>query len=223
MIEYNYIEIGNRIRYERKKRRLSQDELIENIRNKKKPTFSRNILSRLENGEESAFNGISMNKIIALCEELDCSLSYLLGEYSCKNYDSEFIHIQTGLTESAISSLLNANKTSKNKFLFVLSELIDQESLLELITKYFFISHNNSSTPLHSFYFDTQKGVIVPGKDCVIGNDDSEIYFIPEHCIELTPDIVKNSLLGTIQETLILFVKQHGINCTDSTWEITKN
>ena len=76
MCKYNYLEIGNRIRAERKKMGLSQAELLDNIKDKGKPTCSRNILSQLENGDETAFNGISMEKMIALCEEFDCSLSY---------------------------------------------------------------------------------------------------------------------------------------------------
>ena len=107
MCKYNYLEIGNRIRAERKKMGLSQAELLDNIKDKGKPTCIRNILSQLENGEETAFNGISMEKMIALCEEFDCSLSYLLGEYSCKNYDTEFIHQMTGLSEESIKLLIN--------------------------------------------------------------------------------------------------------------------
>lgn len=80
MHKYNYIEIGNRIRSERKKMGVSQAELLGNIKDKGKPTCGRNILSQLENGDETAFNGISMEKMIALCEEFDCSISYLLGE-----------------------------------------------------------------------------------------------------------------------------------------------
>lgn len=113
MSKYNYMEIGDRIRSERKKLGLSQENLIDTIKDKGKPTCGRNILSGLENGDKSAFNGISLDKMLALCEELGCSLSYLLGEYSCKNYDTEFIHQTIGLSEIAIDSLINWSKNSK--------------------------------------------------------------------------------------------------------------
>ncbi len=219
MHKYNYIEIGNRIRSERKKMGVSQAELLDNIKDKGKPTCSRNILSQLENGDETAFNGISMEKMIALCEEFDCSLSYLLGEYSCKNYDNEFIHDKTGLTDDAIDVLF-ANK-DKTKQLFILNELITQESILDLITKYFFLSKSKSTNVLEEFYFNTDNGTVLPGKDCVIGNIDSEIYCISENNIALTSDIIKSSLLNNIQESLILFTNKYDIARTDTGWKIT--
>ena len=115
MLKYNYIEIGNRIRSERNKLKLSQENLIHAIKSKGKPTCGRNILSGLENGDESAFNGISLDKMLALCEEFNCSLSYLLGEYSCKNYDTEFIHQTIGLSEDAVTYLIDIQEKKQLK------------------------------------------------------------------------------------------------------------
>lgn len=115
MSKYNYIEIGNRIRSERNKLKLSQENLIDAIKGKGKPTCGRNILSGLENGDESAFNGISLDKMLALCEEFGCSLSYLLGEYSCKNYDTEFIHQTMGLSEDAVTYLIDIQEKKQQE------------------------------------------------------------------------------------------------------------
>lgn len=115
MYKYNYIEIGNRIRSERNKLKKSQEDLIGTIKNKDKPTCGRNILSGLENGDESAFNGISLDKMLALCEEFGCSLSYLLGEYSCKNYDTEFIHQTIGLSEDAVTYLIDIQEKKQQE------------------------------------------------------------------------------------------------------------
>lgn len=109
MSKYNYFKIGERFRSERKKLRLSQQGLIDRIRGKEKPTVGRNILSQLENGDEAAFNGISIAQLTAFCEEFGCSISYLLGEYEAHTYDLEFIHEKTGLSESAINQLYNFN------------------------------------------------------------------------------------------------------------------
>ena len=56
----------------------------------------------------------------------------------------------------------------------------------------------------------------MPGKDCVIGNIDSEIYCISENNIALTSDIIKSSLLNNIQESLILFTNKYDIARTDT-------
>ena len=113
MFKYNYSKIGERFRSERKKLGISQQELIDRIREKEKPTVGRNILSRLENGDETAFNGISIAQLTAICEEFDCSISYLLGEYEAHTYDLEFIHAQTGLAEDAINSLIGLNNLNE--------------------------------------------------------------------------------------------------------------
>lgn len=105
--------------------------------------------------------------------------------------------------------------------LFILNELITQESILDLITKYFFLSKSKSTNVLEEFYFNTDNGTVLPGKDCVIGNIDSEIYCISENNIALTSDIIKSSLLNNIQESLILFTNKYDIARTDTGWKIT--
>lgn len=224
MSKYNYIEIGDRIRSERKKLGLSQENLIDTIKDKGKPTCGRNILSGLENGDESAFNGISLDKMLALCEEFNCSLSYLLGEYSCHNYNNEFIHNQLGLTESAINLLINTTAEGKNRYLFVLSELITQESILDLITKYFFLAKGKNATVEQqtvsdSFYFDTINGTITAGKNLALGT--SELYLFSEEYIELTSNLIKSSLLSAIQEEIVLFENRYKLEHHNHQWTIT--
>lgn len=109
MCKYNYFEIGERIRKEREKLNLSQEDLLDSIRSKGKPCFGRNTLSKIENGDQSAFNAISIAKLTALCEEFQCSISYLMGEYNFRNYDSKFICEQTGLSEESIERLRHWN------------------------------------------------------------------------------------------------------------------
>ncbi|MDO4943121.1 MAG: helix-turn-helix transcriptional regulator [Lachnospiraceae bacterium] len=109
MYKYNYIEIGERIRKEREKLELSQDELLDKIRDKKKPCIGRNTLSKLENGDQAAFNAISIAKLTSICEVFNCSISYLMGEYSFRNYDNKFICEQTGLSEESVEKLKHWN------------------------------------------------------------------------------------------------------------------
>lgn len=117
MFKYNYSKIGERFRSERKKLGISQQELIDRIREKEKPTVGRNILSRLENGDETAFNGISIAQLTAICEEFDCSISYLLGEYEARSYDLEFICQKTGLTEASIKKIYSQKNDFLNTFI----------------------------------------------------------------------------------------------------------
>lgn len=104
-MKYNFTQIGNRIRSEREKLNLSQEKLLENIRKKGKPCIGRNTLSKIENGDTKSFNAISLEKLTSLCEEFDCSISYLFGEYEYRNYDNKFIHEKVGLSEDVINKL----------------------------------------------------------------------------------------------------------------------
>ena len=79
------------------------------IRDKGKHCFGRNVLSRIENGDQSAFNAVSIEKLTALCEEFQCSISYLMGEYDYRNYDNKFICEQTGLSEESVEKLKHWN------------------------------------------------------------------------------------------------------------------
>lgn len=103
-MKYNYSDIGERIRTERS-RICSQEKILEILKDKDKPHFGRNVLSKLENGDEKAFNAIKIGQLAALCEEFGCSISYLMGEYTCRNYDTEFIHNYTGLSNESIEAL----------------------------------------------------------------------------------------------------------------------
>lgn len=117
MLEYNYIEIGKRIRSEREKLNLSQEKLLGNIREKGKPCIGRNTLSKIENGDEKAFNAISVAQFTSICEEFDCSISFLFGEYNYRNYDNKFICEKTGLVESNLLKILGEKNDFLNAFI----------------------------------------------------------------------------------------------------------
>ncbi len=114
-ISRDYQAIGNRIMSYRKRitvmsshgkrKAASQSDLIALLRERNLSTIGRNTLSDLENGIEEAFIGMSLAQWDALCTIFDCSIGHLLGEYECHNYDTQFIHEQTCLSEKAIMNL----------------------------------------------------------------------------------------------------------------------
>lgn len=123
-MEYNYIEIGNRIRLEREKLNLSQEKLLNNIRKKGKPCIGRNTLSKIENGDKKAFNAISLTQLTSICEEFGCSISFLFGEYNYRDYDNKFICEKTGLCENAIKKLIDQNSRPNHYFIDSLNILL---------------------------------------------------------------------------------------------------
>lgn len=117
---FNYVAIGDRIRNNRRKLKLSQEKLLEVLENK--PHFGRNTLSDLENGKPEAFAAVSLAQLNALCELFGCSIGHLLGEYDNKSADSKLVHDFTGLSESAIDYL--HEKSQSPKYLEVLNILL---------------------------------------------------------------------------------------------------
>lgn len=123
MAKYNifdYAAIGNRIRDNRKRLKLSQEKLLEVLEDK--PHFGRNTLSDLENGKPEAFAAVNLAQLSALCELFGCSIGYLLGEYDNKSADSQLVHDFTGLSEPAIDYL--HEKSCSPKYLEVLDILL---------------------------------------------------------------------------------------------------
>lgn len=123
-MEYNgfdYVAIGDRIRNNRKKLKLSQEKLLEVLENK--PHFGRNTLSDLENGKPEAFAAVNLAQLNALCELFGCSIGHLLGEYDNKSADSQLVHDFTGLSENAIDYL--HDKSRSPKYLEVLNILLN--------------------------------------------------------------------------------------------------
>lgn len=110
---------------------LSQEKLLESLQDSNLPHFGRNTLSRLENGDPSAFNAVSMGQWIALCDVFGCSVGHLLGEYDSTTYDLEFIRQKTNLTEKAVTILtdLQYNGIRGFYFPFVISALLEHHNL----------------------------------------------------------------------------------------------
>lgn len=105
-LEYNFTEIGKRIRMLRKIKHLSQEELIAALH--QKIAVNRSTLSAIENGKVKHYD---FALLVGLAELFDCEISYLLCEHNeCKTKDFQFIHDMTGLSESAINGLVEIKR-----------------------------------------------------------------------------------------------------------------
>ena len=134
MIKYNFGDIGNRIKAERKRRKISQDGFIE-LLNQRGIFIGRNRLSEIENGKTDNFG---LKEIIAFCDIFQCDIGFLLGEIEEKTRDKHFIHQQTGLTETAIDYLAPHSKDWQTGVLnLLLEEYPDFVRILAKIYEYY--------------------------------------------------------------------------------------
>lgn len=70
--------------------------------------------------------------LFRLCELYDCDMDYLTGRIECSTHDIQFIHDQTGLSESAIRKLQDQQQLPFNTA-DTLSRLIDHRLFVKLM------------------------------------------------------------------------------------------
>ncbi len=102
-MKYNFAEIGNTIVNLRKGQKMSQEKFLEEL-SKRGVKIARNRLSKIENGEQLAFD---LDFLLGCCEIFETDIGHLMGEYSAKTLDTEFICKSTGLSEKAVSDLVS--------------------------------------------------------------------------------------------------------------------
>lgn len=101
-MKYNSIDIGNRIRQERKNAGYSQDGMIAVLKDTYGISVARNKISDIENGKTNHYDS---DLLFALCDLFDCEYGYLLCEYACRTGRDTDICRETGLTENAVQTL----------------------------------------------------------------------------------------------------------------------
>lgn len=150
---YDYSKIGERIKDERKKNGLTQDELINSLRDKQ-IAVGRNTLSAMENGIKEKF---SFQVLYGLAEIFQCQIGYLLCEYDCKIQSNAAISEITGLSDNAINTLKKVNENKDEYRRYEVLHLIDTLNLImdEPISFMLFLDHigdyidNKYTVPLH--------------------------------------------------------------------------
>lgn len=103
-MEYNYIDIGDRLIQLRKARGYSQDKLIDILDDEYGVKIGRNTYSNIENGCQSASN-FKLDLLIALSSLYGCDIGYLLCEYDNITGRNTDIQKITGLNDESIKAL----------------------------------------------------------------------------------------------------------------------
>jgi Predicted transcriptional regulators len=160
IMEYNFVDIGNRITAERNALGWSQDKLIEELSNKG-VKIGRNALSDIENGNKQ-YKNFSLKLLCALAELFNCEIGYLLceKEYICKTRCDTDIYKETGLNEQSIDALRMIKLQDKNAN----SITLFPKKLWKKMT------NNEEMTPedqrqFEEIFFDTSEKYIHPFQD----------------------------------------------------------
>lgn len=102
-MEYDKKRIGKRIREERKKIKLNQENFGWKLRDYNIRGFNRETVAKWEKGEALP----SLDILLKMSEIFDCEIGYLLCEFDTKTRLSADIQQETGLSEDEIEILRN--------------------------------------------------------------------------------------------------------------------
>lgn len=115
-MKYNKEKIAQRIKDERIKAGLTQQELADTV------FHDRQLIIKWEKGDSFP----SLEDMLNLCNVFHCELGYLLCEFDdCKTYDEQFCHEFLGISPDSVSRLIEwKNSPQKSKKLYGLDVLL---------------------------------------------------------------------------------------------------
>ena len=127
---YSWHIIGERIRQNRKNKGFSQEHLAEQLEQITSIPIKRQTVAGWENGKPIK----KIEQLTALCKIFDCDMAYLLCECDTKRVLSQQLSPALGISEKALDNLIAAHKNG-NPYVNILSTLLEDESLLQYISK----------------------------------------------------------------------------------------
>lgn len=149
-MEYNFYEIGERIRQLRKANGWSQERFIEEI----DIPLARNTLSAMENGEEEKF---TLSFLLAACKLFNCDLGYLMGEIPAKKLATVEISKVIGLEPAEIECLdmyAHYDKPNVRERNVTLGDLIRDENFRAAL-----LENINAFCRKHAAHMDVDKKI----------------------------------------------------------------
>ena len=120
--------ILERLKTQRKRRKLSQAQLSALIQEQGGGTTRENI-AKWESGKSTP----DVNSLIALCNALECDLTYLLGVIDTPKQEVYDIQACTGLSEKAVSNLVELKQGEPNIGIELLSKMLESKELMEAL------------------------------------------------------------------------------------------
>lgn len=189
-MEYNFAKMGDRIRLERKRRGISnQEQFIEMLEQKCNVKIGRNRLSDIENGEQKA---LDLEFMLGVCKIFDWDMGYLLGEYEETTKDIHDISEYTGLSEMAVRRFHDM----KPRYRSAIMPLLEDEGLER--------AGGFLSFAIHSISKDNSSGFTpwtVTDVSETVFNDDGTITTIssPKEAAKQFVEDAKESVNSTIE------------------------
>lgn len=127
---YSERYIGDRIRQRRNEIGLTQKELAAKINpGTSIETAPHTQVAQWENGKKKP----GTDALIRLCNALDCDMDYILGAIDVPRRAVYDVKEQTGLSDSAVNSLMEAKQRNYNAGLDILSALLSDRKFWEAI------------------------------------------------------------------------------------------
>ena len=138
-MQYNEKEIAERLKIERHKKGLSQDELADYL------SVNRNTISAWESQDSKKGRVPPLDCMLKMCAFFDCELAYLLCEQDCKTRTITDIHQATRLSQEAIEDLPMLNDYEMEAINYLFESNLIQRFARELCVSLFYKAYHDDA------------------------------------------------------------------------------
>lgn len=212
-MEYKAEIIGEKIRQERKKKSLKQEDFAQALGLSKS---SRQTIGNWENNELMP----DLEMCFKICKVLGCDMGYLLGEYDFKTKKAKDIYETIKLSEKATEKLVNISKSDKADILITLNKLIESDYFFDfLLAVHLYantFSGNYIKQKIHGYSYSTEF-YLVPNDSTEGSNNEANSSTeekTDENSKENKPKIISETTYATGKEPLEILSEI--LNCSSN-------
>lgn len=164
-------QVGERIKKERKRASLTQEELLEKVYLSKSSVAS---LRAWERGERLP----DTDTLARMCEVFDCDFGYLICDYDERDYSTHKICEATGLSESAVNILVRENERSKRERAAGWVNLPYQQEI-EAASK--LIENHNVLFYVYQYIYGNYDAIEIPGQTDEDFTLMRDVHLVPQN------------------------------------------
>lgn len=203
-------EIGQRIKDERKRLKLTQDKLAARVSTAEgnHDTIGQSTVSSWEKGDTLP----PIGRLIILAHIFDCDIAYLLGDIKSRKWEHTDINHYTGLTYKAIDALHKARQKGITHFAAIqlISAVIQDIDFQDISKEIFEITELSTRDIKAAASYDSARGfsytedgcIVLPPRDTRNYKKEQIIRALSEKLREKIDIVVTNQLVLLYQDQI---------------------
>jgi len=222
-MQYDVKKIADRLKAERKKHGISQDDLAAELK------VNRGTLSSWETAWRPTDPVPPLKHLLKLCDKYKCELGYLLCEHDCKTRKATDIQDAIGLSEKSIEVLqshcvnirecekdsdftINARKAARDRNALIINAMFESDGFswwLNAVRSCAVVKKNLSDEQIYSDYIDVQNMSFFDGDGEDISDQVKQFLFSPSDILTALNNEC-NHKYAVLNEQIIKEVTENG-------------